>query len=57
MIGHRADALQDTERPRIPWPELLPGVGLQGLGGTLEQAKPHPIPSNKLQGPMTRVVV
>jgi hypothetical protein len=56
-IGHLPDALQDLERPCIARPKLALGARLEGLGGAVEEAQPHPITHRELHVPMTYVVV
>jgi hypothetical protein len=56
-IGHLSDALQDSERPCIARAKLALGARLEGLGGAVEEAQPHPITHRELHVTMTCVVI
>jgi len=56
-ISDVADMVQHLERPGVARAQLTPPPGDNGLGGPVEEAKPHPVTDAELQGAMVCIVV
>jgi hypothetical protein len=57
MICHLADALQHLVGPGVLGAKLATAARSEGLSGTVEQSKPHPVPNGELQGAVFVVIV
>jgi len=56
-VGHRANALDDLERPGVAWTQLALRWRGESLGGSVQQAQQHPCPHVKLHLAMVLIVV
>jgi hypothetical protein len=56
-VRHWLNALGDLVRSSISWTELPTRAWHQRLGGTVQQAQPHPVADGELHSAMMNVVV
>lgn len=57
VIGYLANVLHHAKLPRAARAKFSLGARLEGLGGALKEAQPHPVTNSELQLTVTAVVV